>query len=118
MNSKILIILTIIIIIVGCTKDRMPTAIELDNQLRQNIIGASPDQSLDYYILPKNDLSLIPQDPKNPLTEAKVNLGKMLFFDTGKNLSKRAVLSSIYKGVNVALCCGVYVCDVVWRCVI
>lgn len=83
MNAKILTILTVIIIIIGCTKDRMPTAIELDNQLRQNIIGASPDQTLDYYILPQNDLSRIPQDPKNPLTEEKVSLGKMLFFDTG-----------------------------------
>jgi cytochrome c peroxidase len=70
----------------------MPTLVELDNQLRQNIVGASPDQTMEYYILPKDDLSKIPQDPKNLLTQEKVELGKMLFFDTG--LAKNALKAS------------------------
>jgi len=69
--------------VMACTKDRMPTLIELDNQLVQNIEGASPDGSLDYYVLPQDDLEAIPQDSKNPLTRDKVELGKLMFYDTG-----------------------------------
>ena len=83
MKKHVFIIFGIITLVVACTKDRMPTQIELDTQLIQNIEGASPDGSLDYYILPQNDLDAIPQDPKNPLTPAKVELGKLLFYDTG-----------------------------------
>lgn len=68
----------------ACTKDRMPTLVELDNQLESKIISVSPDGTTDFYVLPnENDLHLIPQDPKNPLTPQKVELGKLLFFDTG-----------------------------------
>ena len=45
---------------------------------------ASETGNTNYYILPSsNDLDAIPQDPKNPLTQAKVDLGKQIFFDTG-----------------------------------
>jgi cytochrome c peroxidase len=83
MKIKILIIAVIVVVVFGCTKDRMPTLVELDTQLLQNIEGASPNSSVDYYILPQDDLSAIPQDPRNPLTEEKVALGKLMFFDTG-----------------------------------
>ena len=77
----------------ACTKDRMPTLVELDNQLESKIISASPDGTTDFYVLPnENDLHLIPQDPKNPLTPQKVELGKLLFFDTG--LAQDAVKES------------------------
>jgi len=33
--------------------------------------------------LNENDLHLIPQDPKNPLTPQKVELGKLMYYDTG-----------------------------------
>ena len=77
----------------ACTKDRMPTLVELDNQLESKIISASPDGTTDFYVLPnENDLHLIPQDPKNQLTPQKVELGKLLFFDTG--LAQDAVKES------------------------
>ncbi|NNF36192.1 MAG: cytochrome-c peroxidase [Saprospiraceae bacterium] len=83
MKKQIFIITGIVCLVMACTKDRMPTLIELDNQLSQNIEGASPDGTLDYYVLPQDDLDAIPQDPKNPLTRDKVELGKFMFFDTG-----------------------------------
>ncbi len=77
-------ILCIIVLLNACTKDRMPTLVELDNQLESTIQGRSPNGTKDFYILPnENDLDLIPQDPMNPLTPQKVELGKLLFFDTG-----------------------------------
>lgn len=83
MKKQIFITTGIVCLVMACTKDRMPTLIELDNQLIQNVEGASPDGTLDYYILPEDDLDAIPQDPKNPLTGDKVELGKLMFFDTG-----------------------------------
>jgi len=62
----------------------MPALIEIDTQLRRLIAANSPDGSTDFYILPDgSDLNEIPQDPKNPLTDEKIELGKLMFFDTG-----------------------------------
>ncbi len=77
-------ILGLIVVLNACTKDRMPTLVELDNQLENSIRGKSPNGTLDFYVLPnENDLHLIPQDPKNPLTPQKVELGKLMYHDTG-----------------------------------
>lgn len=78
--SGLLVILTIS----SCTKDRMDVTIELDDQLRRLIASESPDGSASYYILPETgDLNSLPQEPLNPLTPEKVELGKMMFFDPG-----------------------------------
>ncbi|MEJ6692390.1 MAG: cytochrome c peroxidase [Saprospiraceae bacterium] len=77
-------VLGLIILLNACTKDRMPTLVELDNQLENSIQRKSPNGMLDFYVLPnENDLHLIPQDPKNPLTPQKVELGKLMYHDTG-----------------------------------
>ena len=77
-------ILGLIVLLNACTKDRMPTLVELDNQLENSIQGKSPNGTLDFYVLPnENYLHLIPQDPKNPLTPQKVELGKLMYHDTG-----------------------------------
>ncbi|HPQ20720.1 MAG TPA: cytochrome c peroxidase [Saprospiraceae bacterium] len=84
MKSSIVATLSLILFLGSCSKDKMPSSTDLDNQLRQNIRNASPDGTLEYYILPnEKDLSAIPQEPKNPLTEVKVKLGNMLYFETG-----------------------------------
>lgn len=82
---KISLVFTMLVIgIFSCTKDRMPTLIELDNQLRSLVASSAPNGQLDFYVLPsEKNLDEIPQDPKNPLTEAKVSLGKFMFYDTG-----------------------------------
>ena len=54
---------------------------EIDEQLKDALITVG--QSLDYYRLPSsNDYSSIPQDPNNPLTTEKIELGKLLFHET------------------------------------
>ena len=43
---------------------------------------ASPTNSIDFYLLPDSDDSdNIPQDPLNPLTQAKLNVGKFIYHD-------------------------------------
>ena len=60
--------------ILACTHEPF---FNLDSDLGE-LIG-DPNQ----YILPhSNDFANIPQSPANPLTPEKVNLGKMLFFET------------------------------------
>lgn len=81
--KRIVILISALILLASCAKDKMPVLIELDNQLRLNIQTVSPDGSTDYYILPdETDLANIPQDPKNVLTPEKVALGKFLFYET------------------------------------
>ena len=72
------------LLIVACTKDKMPVLVELDNQLRNLVAASAPDGNLDFYVLPQeNDYANIPSEPKNPLTDEKVQLGKFMFYDTG-----------------------------------
>ncbi len=67
----------------SCLEDSTPISAELDEDLR-NAIVRSTTNSPSYYILPhEDDLAAIKQDPLNPLTKEKVELGKMLFFETG-----------------------------------
>jgi cytochrome c peroxidase len=91
MNRYIIVALISVICLASCVKDKMPELIELDMQL-QSLIRQVPAArgNLDYYVIPDaDDLSNIPQDVKNPLNPAKVELGKLLFFETG--FSRNAV---------------------------
>jgi cytochrome c peroxidase len=103
MKKKLPFLFIIGLIIVSCTKDQMPLLIELDNELRAKIKLISPDGTTDFYKLPnENDLSVIPQDVRNPLTPEKVNLGKLLFYDTG--LGQDAVKDSGMGTFSCASC--------------
>ena len=83
MSSRFILVFFIAGVILSCTKDQMPLNIEYENILRDKIQAVSPDNSMAYYILPDgSDLSEIPQDPKNPLTREKVELGKLIFHET------------------------------------
>ncbi len=84
MNNIFKISVLIAFIGIGsCTKDQMPLLIELDNELRAKIIEKSPEGTAEFYILPnETDLDKIPQDPKNVLTAEKVELGKLMFYET------------------------------------
>ncbi len=104
-------ILGLLVVLNACTKDRMPTLVELDNQLEASIQEKSPDGTLDFYVLPnENDLDLIPQDPKNPLTPQKVELGKLLFHDTG--LGRGAVLEA---GMETYSCSSCHISEAGFR---
>jgi len=55
----------------------------LHEQLQQSLRDASNGKGASYFTLPsENDFSKIPQDPKNPLSIEKVELGKLLFHET------------------------------------
>ena len=55
---------------------------QLDVQLQEALLHASNGVGAEFYKLPTS-LSDIPQDPNNPLTAAKVALGKALYHETG-----------------------------------
>lgn len=98
-----IVFFTIVIIVASCTKDRMPTLVELDNQLRNLVAASAPDNQLEFYLLPsESDLDQIPQDPKNPLTAEKVALGMNMFYDTG--LARNAMKPSGMGTYSCATC--------------
>lgn len=84
LHKHLIALLSIIMIVSSCKHDPIDGSANADYQLKKNIQAVSPDGAESYYILPEQtDLSAIPQDPKNPLSWEKVELGKMLFFETG-----------------------------------
>jgi len=84
MKKVTIAIFAVILFTLSCTKDTMPSLIEIDTQFRNLVRLHSPTSSADFYILPEEgELASIPQDPKNPLTPEKVELGKMMFYETG-----------------------------------
>ncbi len=77
-----IVLCSMLIFTAACSNDTDDyIAIVSDTDLENEILKVSP--SLDELMLPENDLSKIPSDPKNPITEQKVALGKMLFHETG-----------------------------------
>ncbi|MFN0212612.1 MAG: cytochrome-c peroxidase [Saprospiraceae bacterium] len=62
-----------------------------DRLLQDELDNHSPTGTYQSYILPdENDFSVLPnQDAKNPITRAKVELGKMLFYETGLALENK-----------------------------
>jgi len=77
-------VLVLTLIATSCTKDVTSDKIQLDLDLKRLISNASPTGNYKYYILPEDDdLDAFPQDKRNVLTTEKVELGKMLFYETG-----------------------------------
>lgn len=75
---------------VGCQNDDTYTFAEeesLDNSLL-NIINERLG-SAELLVLPNNDYTRIPSDPKNKITLEKVRLGKFLFHETGLALAPK-----------------------------
>ncbi len=76
-----------------CTNDKRsirptdPNSVDttaLQTQLQTLLIAQSDGQGLQAFTLPiETDLTQIPQDRNNPLSAAKVQLGKFMFHDTG-----------------------------------
>lgn len=76
----------------------------LSRQLKQIVEFSAPNnQGLDYFILPDpTDLDKIPADPQNPLTPAKIELGKYLFHEPA--LSINSINIKHWKTVSCATC--------------
>lgn len=70
---------------------------DLDGSLRELLNQRSETGTYQYFILPEsNDFAALPnQDAKNPVTQAKADLGKMLFFETGLALESKYPISKI-----------------------
>lgn len=73
--------LCLILILASCASESEEG---LDKDVRFAINTAQGSRGLSFYKLPsENNLRAIPQDPKNPLTPAKVSLGQQLFHESG-----------------------------------
>jgi cytochrome c peroxidase len=76
---------------------------QLNGALRSTMTRRSPGGGLDYFRLPDSDqLRQIPQDPKNPLSSAKVTLGQLLFHETA--LAVNNLQNSSREGFSCASC--------------
>lgn len=83
---------------VACTQETEPSdpVFEtLDEELNSLLESASNGQGKSYFQLPNGvNLSEIPQDPQNPLTREKIQLGKFLFHETGLGLNPKIISSA------------------------
>ncbi len=83
-----LFILSIVFVISACQKDESVAESDLDLDLQNAMTIASNGIGKSFYTMPSSsDFDNIPQDPKNPLTEEKVALGKLLYHETGLGVS-------------------------------
>ncbi len=98
--------LVLVLLLSACTNDMVSPPLEspLDKLLTSKIENAAPSNGLSHFILAEEtDYANIPnQEPTNPITFEKINLGKMLFFDTG--LAQNARDSSCYETYSCATC--------------
>jgi len=86
MNKIVVTAFLLSIFLYTCTSDHLPNP--LDSKLKRVLNGISPSGNYESYILPESDdYAGIPQDPSNPLTKEKVELGKLLFYETGLALA-------------------------------
>lgn len=69
----------------GCSDSSAPgdPNSELNNQLTTTLTQASAGKGLAFFTMPSSDdYANIPQDPRNPITKEKVELGKFLYHET------------------------------------
>lgn len=79
---KLVLILMAFSLLYACSKEKSNDV--LDEQLNETLLQLTNGIGVEALLLPdENDLSKIPQDPKNVLTPEKVELGKLLFHETG-----------------------------------
>ncbi len=96
MRTKTLIISTIVaFVFVAGTLSSYTTENSVDKELHAAL---AVNGGVSHFTLPKpGDYASVPQDPNNPITPAKVKLGKLLFHDTGLGtIGKVPYLSETY----------------------
>jgi cytochrome c peroxidase len=75
------LLLPVLMVVTGCVRDAAVST--LDTELERTLIRLSENNSLNDYMLPDgSNLAGIPAGIGNPLTEEKIALGKMLFYET------------------------------------
>ncbi|WP_020570215.1 cytochrome-c peroxidase [Neolewinella persica] len=84
----------------ACENMDEPFALSEERQLAERINQLGGRQS---FLLPdESDLATIPQDPRNPLTPEKVELGRLLFHETG--IATEAITAGGLKTYSCASC--------------
>lgn len=82
-KNKLIGAIAITAILYSCSTDILIST-EDDMALQRALRASSPTNDELYYSLPtEGELHLIPQDLRNELTPEKVELGKLLFYETG-----------------------------------
>lgn len=85
-NFRLFLFFISLFLFSSCAKDTpdFTTPQVLDEELISILKQQSPSGSLEYFTFPEShDYNQIPQDPKNPITQAKTMLGGFLFHETG-----------------------------------
>ena len=78
----------------SCEKDSATNSLQ-DEELNQLLSSISNDNGAEFFILPdSDDFANIPQDPNNPITKEKVELGKLLFHETGLAINPENEIST------------------------
>ena len=76
------------------SEDQNTPNTQLDQDLEEVLLTAADGNGLDFFKLPDSDEFLkIPQDPNNPITKEKVELGKLLYHETGLAIDPMKELS-------------------------
>lgn len=79
------------LLLLSCNDDELAYQNELENELVELLRSKSPSGTLHHYRIPSpSTLERIPQDPLNPLTKEKVELGKFLFHETGIGIANKS----------------------------
>jgi len=77
-----------LLILTACQDDENLRLIQLDQDLTRLLNRESNGQGLNFFRLPESDdLAEIPEDPRNPLTPEKVELGRLLYHETGLGIA-------------------------------
>jgi len=77
----LIVLLPVLVFASGCVRDEAVSSI--DTELERTLIRLSENNSLNDYMLPDgSNLAGVPAGIGNPITEDKVALGKLLFYET------------------------------------
>ena len=98
MKKQLIVIFSLVLFLGSCKKDTPVIEgpnVQLDEDLQSALFAASNGNGYNYFLLPNsNDFDNIPQDPLNPITTEKVNLGKLLYHETGLAIDPMKELST------------------------
>lgn len=85
------VIIVINVVLASCRKESITPDTQKQDELDDLLKKNSNNAGRAYYIMPSStDYAHIPQDPKNPITDAKVDLGALLFHETGISLNTKS----------------------------
>ncbi len=87
LKKTVLFLVGGLLLLSACKNDEIDDTLlnaALDQELTDLINARSNGEGKDFFVLPdSDDFDEIPQDLRNPLTKEKVELGKLLFHETG-----------------------------------